>query len=508
MVKTGLFGAVIISEQNVDLSIVDLHHLKVIERASAPVALGNHLVTAGTIDYDLVESLIKALQGFQQLMADYGVKDSRVVASHTVTEATNMGYIRDQIFVRTGLVVHFMTINEELLLHYEGAALFFKPFKQIIKTGTLLLQVGVTTINLLFFQNSTLIFTRELPLGPLQVAQRLAKLERQVVSYESVLSDYLHSKLLDIWRLLPDIKFEQVVLMGPQLNLIKQAFPIDQGAFSHQQFDQQFSKLMTMSDQALAAEEHLTDVEVGTVAATYLLLDQIFDQLATKKIWLTDVRMIDGFVAYLSQEQQAYKTTWDFQQAILDSARQLAHQYQVDERHQKQVLLFAGQLFDRLKKIHGLTKTDRLLLQLAAILQDTGLFIDANRHSLHSEYIIQVSEVLGLTKSQQLIVAAVARYHSATSPSLDLSHVKQLHLLDRLRVAKLAAILRLADALDDSHLGKISKIALRLQDDKVVITATAQQDIALEQWTFAQKSDFFQTVYGLKPILNRRQVQL
>lgn len=510
MAKGKLFGAVVIGEQNVDLSIVDLRHLQVVERANARIALGNHLIAAGTIANASVEALIQALRGFQQLMQDYGVADMRVVASHTVTEATNMSYIRDQIYIRTGMIVHFMTINEELLLQYEGVALFFAPFQRLIQENTLLLHIGATTIDLMIFQKGALMLTRELPLGPLQVLQRLSGLEHQVAAYDQVLSDYLRSKLLDVWRLLPIEKLDQVILSGTITALFAPLLASDKQskALSHAEFDQRFATLMTLSEQELATRLKLVEVEAAAVEPTLLLLDQIFDRLAVKQIWLTNVKMVDGYVAYLSQEQQLYPTSWQFDDAILTSAQQIARRYQVDEGHQQQVLIFAGQLFDRLKKIHGLTKSDRLLLQLAAILQDTGLFVDANHHALHSEYIIQESALLGLTKTQQQIVAAVARYHSASSPSLDLSQVERLHLTDRLKVAKLAAILRLADALDDSHQNKISKISLRLQPEQVVLTATADQDLTLEQWTFQQKADFFQKVYGLKPILRRKKVQL
>ena len=77
-------------------------------------------------------------------------------------------------------------------------------------------------------------------------------------------------------------------------------------------------------------------------------------------------------------------------------------------------------------------------------------------------------------------------------------------MIQRLVIAKLAAILRLADALDDSHQTKISAISVSIRRTTVTITATAQTDIELEKWTFAQKADFFTNVYGLQPILQRK----
>ena len=70
-------------------------------------------------------------------------------------------------------------------------------------------------------------------------------------------------------------------------------------------------------------------------------------------------------------------------------------------------------------------------------------------------------------------------------------------------VAKLAAIVRLADALDRSYLQKIRSCSVTLKDNKLKIQATSKMDLALEMWTFEDKASFFEEVYGIKPILER-----
>ena len=70
-------------------------------------------------------------------------------------------------------------------------------------------------------------------------------------------------------------------------------------------------------------------------------------------------------------------------------------------------------------------------------------------------------------------------------------------------VAKLAAIVRLADAMDRSYLQKIRSCSVILKDSKLKIQAVSKADLALEIWTFEDKSSFFEEVYGIKPILER-----
>lgn len=505
MVQPKLFGAIVMSAQSLDLSIVNLRTLEVIERVSAPVALGERLFSDGGIDFDAVNAAIEALRGFQQLMRDYGVSDERVVASHTITSAENINFVRDQIYTKTGLTVHFTTVSEELLFRYEAAAVYLPNFKRLCQQNTVLLQLGASSITLMVFQHGELTLTRELQLGPMQVAQRMAELEHRATTYEDILADYIHSKLLDILRFLPQVAFTQVILMGSKLTLLENMIPQGQRslAITHQQFNQRYHQVMTLSPQELQNDEQLPEIEANEVAPTFLLLDEIFDTLHTETIWLSNIKLLDGFVVHLGSHNGKYKQ-WDFDAAVIVATQHVAARYNIDSAHQKQVLKFAVQLFDRLRKIHGLGRRECLLLQLAAILQDTGLYLDANQHAFHSEYIIRASEILGLDHTEQLIVAAVARYHSSAAPSADLSHFNQLPLIQRLVIAKLAAILRLADALDDSHQTKISAISVSIRRTTVTITATAQTDIELEKWTFAQKADFFTNVYGLQPILQRK----
>ncbi|RRG10776.1 MAG: exopolyphosphatase [Lactobacillus sp.] len=507
MAQSVLQAIIVINAQSIDLRIVDLKSLQTIEQASAPVVLGDHLFTSGGIDPQMVDEAIIKLRDFQQLIHDDGVEQTQVVVSHAVSQAENISFVQDQIYVQTGLTMTPLTVNEELMYRFQASAVLLPHFKKMASKGTILIQIGASVITMMVCEEERVTLVRELPLGPLRVAQILAGMERQVASYEEVLDDYLSSKLMDIWRMMPTHHFDRVILMGSKLTLLEEMIPTHKRdtSITHDQFDQRFSEVMKQSDQDLA--EHLPQMEVAEVAPTFLLLDQIFDHLHVKEICLTDIKLIDGLMVHLSDQKGHLKTNWDFNQVVIDEAKCIAQRYRVDQQHQQQVLKFAGQLFDRLKKLHGLGKEERLLLQLAAILQDTGVFLDAHRHSFHSEYIILASEILGLNRAEQTVVAAVARYHSATAPSLDLSQMHQVSAADRLRIAKLSAILRLADALDDSHQAKISKISLHLDTDQVVITAQSTRAITLEQWTFQHKANFFRKVYGLKAVLKSNRLK-
>jgi exopolyphosphatase / guanosine-5'-triphosphate,3'-diphosphate pyrophosphatase len=101
-------------------------------------------------------------------------------------------------------------------------------------------------------------------------------------------------------------------------------------------------------------------------------------------------------------------------------------------------------------------------------------------------------------------MANIAYYHSKGTPTIADANYAALTKEQRVTTSKLAAIIRLADAIDRSHRKKVSVCDVSLKTDEMVITVTSEEDISLEEWTFTDKADFFEDVYGIRAILKRR----
>ena len=114
---------------------------------------------------------------------------------------------------------------------------------------------------------------------------------------------------------------------------------------------------------------------------------------------------------------------------------------------------------------------------------------------------------IGLSDLENTIVSEIARYHSTESPGADQLHFLRLEPELQMTVAKLVAILRLADALDDSHQQKISKLTVSLKNDDLTLTVYSPQDLSLEKWAFNKKSQLFNELYGIKPSLKQRRTE-
>ncbi len=187
---------------------------------------------------------------------------------------------------------------------------------------------------------------------------------------------------------------------------------------------------------------------------------------------------------------------------MLRSARILAARYQSDPSHGEHVGNLCARFFDDLADLHQLTPHDALLLQVAAILHEVGTYVSPRAHHKHSEYLILNSEVFGLDRLDVTIVALVARYHRHSGPVLDHPSYAALSTEDRIRVCKLAALLRVADALERTHAQRVSEIEIRREHGKLRLRLPGLGDAAVERLAMHSKGDLFEQVFGLTVVID------
>jgi len=191
-----------------------------------------------------------------------------------------------------------------------------------------------------------------------------------------------------------------------------------------------------------------------------------------------------------------------FAEEVLRSSRILAERYQSDPSHGEHVGNLCKHFFDSLADLHQLTAHDALLLQVAAILHEVGTYVSPRAHHKHSEYLILNSEIFGLDRTDVTIVAQVARYHRHACPSLDHPGYAALDTEDRIRVCKLAALLRVADALERTHAQRVSQIEIHREEKRIRIRLSGLADAAVERLAMSSKADLFEKVFGLSVVID------
>ena len=104
------------------------------------------------------------------------------------------------------------------------------------------------------------------------------------------------------------------------------------------------------------------------------------------------------------------------------------------------------------------------------------------------------------------MVSNIARYHRRGFPQR--SHLPYIALdrQDRLIVNKLAALLRVANALDAEHLQKVERVQLVRQRHVWALELDGKGDLTMEQMAASSRADLFADVFGHQLVIRRAGV--
>ncbi|RPJ22397.1 MAG: HD domain-containing protein, partial [Chloroflexi bacterium] len=182
---------------------------------------------------------------------------------------------------------------------------------------------------------------------------------------------------------------------------------------------------------------------------------------------------------------------------VWESALHMGRKYQFDEKHARLTSKLAARLFDQSKPLHHLDDSNLLLLEIGALLHDIGHFINTMDHDKHGYYLLSANRLIGLSQREQNIVANLVRYHRRQSPSTADENFKSLPQKDRLIVIKLAALLRLADSLDISHMENVTDVTLQETKSGWRMKISGRQDQMLLKWAFGKRKSQFREVFGV-----------
>jgi exopolyphosphatase/guanosine-5'-triphosphate,3'-diphosphate pyrophosphatase len=232
-----------------------------------------------------------------------------------------------------------------------------------------------------------------------------------------------------------------------------------------------------------------------------LLIKLFLEQTGAPQVVVPLVSIREGYLIDLAlgvdSEQQE-----EFYSQITASAVNLGRKFHFDEPHARHVANLCMTLFDALAKEHGMDSRRRMMLKTAALLHDIGAFIKTSGHNRHGQYIVSNSEIFGLPRDELDIIANVIRYHQGREPSQADIEFISLQREERIMVLKMAAILRVADALDRGHTQHLKNLSVERRPETIALHAQGVYDISQELAALEEKADYFQAVFGYKVVLN------
>ncbi len=255
-------------------------------------------------------------------------------------------------------------------------------------------------------------------------------------------------------------------------------------------------QLAPLPPDALVRRYKMTFQDATAVAPGIMTIAQAARALKVRDVRIVQATLRDGLLRDMALREHRSE---GFEEQVVYSAEMLAARYGAEPAHYRNVEAASLALFDELQEEHQLHGHERLLLRCAAILHDIGAHVNARAHHKHSMYLIANSDLFGLTRHDMQLVATVARYHRKAMPGPSHPEFAALPLEDRMRVAKLAAILRVADSIERTPRDEPRRLSFRREADRFVILVRDMEDLTMERLVLRTKGNLFADVFGLVP---------
>ncbi len=467
------------------------------------IPLGHDIFREGIIRRSTIERCVKILNGYQETLKELGGNQKtpiRAVATNILTEAKNNETFLTRIQIGCGLRIETIDEGEMTRLIYLKTRRRLRDTPSMKKRTTLVVHVGPGNTRALLFKKGRISDYSNYRLGVYRTGEAISDASNSGIDIQKLIHEHIQSSISQLRSDYGNAGIEELVIIGYEIqHLANELAKPGKTKSTYRALADISSELRSMSEEQRVKAFQLDYNTANSIVTSVEINLAIANALQVKTLRIPGSEYERGLLLDLPA---SFTLTEGFQKEVLRSTESLARKYQVHWEHATQVNRLSLMIFEETQSLHHLGEHDALLLKCAALLHECGNFISTRSHQKHSHYIILNSEIFGLSQKDITIIALIARYHRKSGPRTNHTQYKQLGSQDRMRVSKLAAILRVADAFDRSHTSRVESISLRIEKQKLHILLHGVTDISAERQAMRSKSDLFQDVYGLSVTLH------
>ncbi|MCX7805710.1 MAG: HD domain-containing protein [Planctomycetota bacterium] len=481
--------------------------LRTIEHAVHPIALGTDTFRLGFISPATVRSLGKVLLNFSRILRENAVSLCKVVGTSAIREAYNREVVIDRLRHISGLTLDLLSAEEETRLTYHALRSFLEANDLARLRRVLAIELGGGSTELMLLRNGNIVACGSRRMG---VARLLYGGSGERTDSPVLMQRLIRMTVGSIRDLIGSDPVDACVVVNSLLAGILERFigkrfrAVEDGRVARAgDIVLAAREISGFSKEEVASRLGLSVAEAEMALPAMMSLQAFTEYTGAMRVFLPDADFLSALIGDMLREMKGEKNTLDFRDQTISCVRGLLERYAVDAAHAEHVRTLAADLFDALTCCLDLDGRDRFILEVAALLHDIGRFINDDDHHKHSMYIINGVDLVGLSESDKRLAALVARYHRKSRPTSSHAEYMALQVEDRMRVSKLAALLRIADALDRGHDRNITLAGVRVNDTEVRISVRAAHDFSAEESALRGKAGLFEDVSGLKVTIKR-----
>jgi len=506
-----------IGTTSIRLAIAEIDSLggvRKLDTLTQAVSLRRDTFTQGSINKAMIEDCVRVLKSYRRILQEYQISQPdqiRVVATSAVREARNRLAFLDRIYIATGLEVQPLDEAEANRLTYLGIQPFLITEPTLHQSPAVVMEVGGGSTELLLVRDGKVTFANTYRLGSLRLRRMLEAFRTPKMKARAIMETHIRRTVKQIREQVPDVagggeNFELIAMGGDvrfaTAELLPEWNPSTLAELSVERLEKFTNRILHMDEDELVQRYHLSFPEAetaGPALLAYVLLARAFSR---ERLFVTSTNLRDGL---LKEMALGHRWNNEFSNQIVRSALDLARRYNVDESHALHVAELCKLLFEQLRGEHQLEPRHEVILYIAALLHEIGHFISIRSHHKHAMYVIRNSELFGLSRRDLQLVALTVRYHRRASPQPTHEGYVTLDREDRVSVAKMAAILRVAVALDESRSQRIKELECRREENLLVIYVPGVDDLSLEQLAMRQSGSLFEEILGLSVQLRTKR---
>jgi len=478
------------------LDIEPLHN----ERYS--LRLGEGVFLRHRFSEDIFKKGVKAFRHFKEVMDEFGVTRYRAVATSASREARNRDAFVRRIKQKAGIRLEVISGAEESRLGREAAIAALGPESP----PRCIADLGGGSLEINILRDHTVEQNAQLPVGTVRLMTTLSIPGVIRPAQEEQVKRYVRALLESRLPSRPNLGESIAVALGGNAETLmtvapgprEHGVPTLQLSLLRERLDDILRRDVRERMKAYAVRRDRADV-MGIAAITFVTLGRY---LNLRTLSIPGVGLREGLLQEIARDAFSRKEPHRYNAAarqLLVGTRSFARRMEYDQRHAEHVRELGILLFDELQPVHHLPAESRVLLEAGALLHDTGHMISHRGHHKHGEYLALNGDIPGLEGRDRAMVAALVRYHNRKSQPAG-HHVaySSLNTSDKRIARRLAAIIRIAEALDHSHRQRVTNVDATFQRGAVGVQVSARGDAAEDLRDANRSAELFEKEFHVR----------
>lgn len=473
-----------------------------LERLTQVAPLGMDVFTKGKISTENTFLVGKILKEYALIIKEYKVKFVKAVATSAVREASNSELFRERVERLSGIKLEELEASTEAGMIFMALRSTIDESLGFFNKNSLVCSIGTGATQVLFTEKGTLKGAENTRLGSLRLLEELER-PLSATQLKEVIRPFVESAARDLIAH-STVNLNEGLLIGTGAS-VRALFRFAEGFdndgtglkyLTKENFDIIYNKVSALTPEEIAESYKISDTLAQSLGPCSAILYHFFHSSNAEKLIIPTVNTRDAIIRDFLRQIAGEKDP--FIPHLMSCVKTLGDRYCYDFEHAENVVKMSKTIFENTQFLHGLSESEALLLEIAAYLHDIGIYVDTRRHHKHSQYLINNSHIPGISSYDKNLIALIARYHRRGIPKSTHEEYTALSTYDKVRINNLAAILRIADALDFIHGFEILKIKFDHKKKVMEIVLDGIVDTVLENWAIKKKADLFKEVFGYK----------